>query len=180
MGEHADADADGLIEVAAPRHRPNRAAVLVAGLLALVAVGALAGWFGYRAVEEQRVSAERREFVDAARQGVVNLTTIAYSTVDADVQRILDSSTGTFHDDFEKRSAPFAEAVRQAQSTSEGTVTEAAIESQDGDTAAVLVTVSMAMTYPTAPPQPPNSWRMRIAVEKRDGATKITDVQFVG
>jgi len=54
------------------------------------------------------------------------LTTIDYNEADADVQRILNSTTGSFYDDFSKRSQPFVDVVKQARSKSEGTVTEAA------------------------------------------------------
>ncbi len=97
-------------------------------------------------LDDRRDSAQQSRFVEAARQGAINLTTIDHSTVDADIQRILESSTGTFHDDFQKRPQPFADVVKQAQSTSEGTVTSAALESRDGDTAQVLVVMSVKMS----------------------------------
>jgi Mce-associated membrane protein len=53
------------------------------------------------------------------------LTAIDYTHVNADVQRILDSSTGRFRDDFQNRSQPFVDVVEQAQSKSEATVTAA-------------------------------------------------------
>jgi Mce-associated membrane protein len=49
--------------------------------------------------------------------------------VDADIQRILNSSIGAFHDDFQKRSQPFIDTLKQAQSTSTRTVTAAGLES---------------------------------------------------
>jgi Mce-associated membrane protein len=111
------------------------------------------------------------------------LTTINYTEVDADIQRILDSSTGTFHDNFQKRSQPFVDVVKQAQSKSEGTVTAAGLESQNGDQAKVLVAVSvkvsMKMSNADAPEQAPRGWRMRIGVQKVGRGAKVSDVQFV-
>jgi len=153
---------------------------LVVGVIALVALGALAGKLGYTILDEQRNTAAHNEFVEVARQGAVNLTTIDHSTADADVQRILDGSTGTFHDDFQKRAQPFADVVKQAESTSVGTVTSAALESRDGDKAQVLVLMSVKMSTPAdTAEQQPQVWRMRIGVQQTGDAAKVSDVEFV-
>lgn len=184
MGEHADAPADTLIvdgdsKPKAPQQiSPMRATVAVSAA-AFVVLGGLAGWLGYQLIADRQAQLHDEELVQAARQGAVNLTTLDHATVDADVQRILDSSTGVFHDDFEKRSEPFADAVRQAQSTSKGTVTAAGLVSQDGDKADVLVMMSVAMSAAGAPEEQPRSWRMRISVQKDGDVTKMSDVQFV-
>ena len=119
-------------------------------------------------------------FVEVAKQGAVNLTTVSYTEVDKDVQRILESSTGVFHDDFQHRSQPFIDVVKQVRSTSIGTVTEAGLESEDGDQAQVLVAVEVkTATNGAAPPQQPRNWRMRITVQKVDAGVKVSNVQFV-
>ncbi len=58
---------------------------------------------------------ERREaYLQAARQTVLNLTTIHSDTADADVQRLLDGATGDFKAEFEGREGPFVEVVQKA------------------------------------------------------------------
>lgn len=151
-------------------------ALIAAAMLALIGV---VGWLGYRTYEDWQTREQRNQLVEAARQGVVNLTTIDYTKADADIKRILDMSTGTFHDDFQRRSQPFMEVVKQAQSKSEGRVTEAGVESQHGNQAQVLVTVSVKMSNAGAPEQEPRAWRMRISVDKVNDIPKISDVQFV-
>src|SRR5262249_24926112 len=113
------------------------------------------------------------------RQGAVDLTTISYLHADADMQRILDSSTGTFHDDFQKRSQPFISVVKQAQADSQGTVTEAALESEQGDQAQVLVAFTVKPTTARAADPRPRLWRMRIAVQKTGDGAKVANVSFV-
>jgi Mce-associated membrane protein len=149
------------------------------GAALVVAVGSLAGWLGYRTYQAHQAQAQRDQFIAIARQAALNLTSIDYTKVDADVQRILDSSTGTFHDDFKKRSQPFIEVVKKVQSKSEGTVTAAGLVSRDGDEAQVLVAVSVKTTNASAPEQDPRRWRMRISVAKANDGTKVSDVQFV-
>jgi Mce-associated membrane protein len=109
----------------------------------------------------------------------VNLTTIDWQEADADINRILDSATGTFYDDFSKRSQPFVQVVKQAQSKSVGTVTEAGLESQSGDQAQVLVAVSVKTTNLGVNEQRPRAWRMRIDVQKIGDQAKVSNVQFV-
>jgi Mce-associated membrane protein len=154
-------------------------AALVTGVLALVALGGLAGWLGYRAYQAHLVAQQRELFVQVARQAAINLTTISYTHADADVARILDSATGTFHDDFQKRSQPFIDVVKQAQSTSQGIVTAAGLESIAGDQAQVIVAISVKTSSSGVPEQEPRGWRMRLDVQKVGDTAKVSDVQLV-
>lgn len=149
------------------------------GAAVVVVLGGLAGWMGYRSYESHQQQELRNELVAVAQQGAVNLTTIDYTKVDADVQRILDSSTGAFHDDFQKRSQPFIDVVKKAQSKSAGTIIAAGLESQDGAQARVLVVVSVKTSTAGAPEQDPRRWRMRMDVQKIGASSKVSDVQFV-
>ncbi|MCV7032496.1 hypothetical protein AWC25_00235 [Mycobacterium sherrisii] len=143
------------------------------------AIGSLVAWLGYQTYEDRHAAAKRSQFVEAARQGAINLTTIDFATVDSDIQRVLDSSTGVFHDDFQRRSASFAEVVKKVKSKSVGKVTEAALLSEDGDKAKVLVNVSMTMTSTNTNDTTPRGWRMQIGVEQQGDSTKVSDVRFV-
>jgi Mce-associated membrane protein len=151
---------------------------LVAGVLVVATLSGLGGWLGYRSIQKHDAQDQRDLFVQTARQGAVNLTTISYTEVETDVQRILDSATGAFRDDFDKRSQPFIEVVKAAQSRSEGTVTEAGLESQRGDTAQVLVAVAVK-SKTAAGEQAPREWRMRIEVQAVGDGAKVANVVFV-
>ncbi|WP_439951826.1 hypothetical protein [Mycobacterium avium] len=174
-----DEAVDDYADIAVQKRRSNARFAIAASVVALVALGCLAGWLGYRTYDIRQAQVQRNHFVQAARQGAVNLTTIDYAEMDADIQRILDSSTGSFHDDFQKGSRPFVDVVRQAKSKSEGTVTEAGLESQHGDQAQVLVIVAVKTTNAGAPDQEPRAWRMRIGVQKVGDGAKVSAVQFV-
>jgi Mce-associated membrane protein len=165
-------------ETQPPRRHTLRPA-LSAALLIVVALGALAGWLGFRAHQSHQRAQEREVFLQAARQGALSLTTIGYTEVDADVKRILDSSTGGFHDDFQKRSQPFVEVVKQAQSTSHGTITAAGLESVRGDTAQALVALAVTTTNAGAAEQQPRAWRMRVSIQKVGDMAKVSNVEFV-
>lgn len=153
--------------------------LVVVGLVLVAAVGGLVGWLGFRSHQAQQDQAQDNLYVQTARQAAVNLTTINYTEADADIKRILDSATGAFRDDFQQRSQPFVEVVKQARSKSEGTVTEAGLESASGDQAQVLLAVSVKTSLAAAPAGQPRNWRMRISVEKVGDGAKISNVQFV-
>ncbi len=164
-------------EPAQPRSVRRLAAVL--GLVLVVALSALVGWLAVRTHRVAQVDERQSEIVQAARQGALNLTTIDWQRADADVQRILDSATGEFYDDFAKRSAPFIKVVKEAKSTSTGSITEAGLESEAGDSAQVLVAVAVKTSNVGAPDQQPREWRMRIAVQKVGDVMKVSNVEFV-
>ncbi|MGE2817315.1 Mce protein [Mycobacterium heidelbergense] len=160
------------------RRLSGAASVLVASSVILATLTGLAGWLGYRAYEKHEAQAQRDLFVQIARQGAVNLTSINYTEVDADVQRILDLATGAFRDDFAQRSKPFIEVVKAAQSKSEGTVTDAGLESQRGDSAQVLVAVAVK-SRTAGGEEAPREWRMRIEVQAVADDAKVSNVVFV-
>jgi Mce-associated membrane protein len=151
---------------------------LVAGAVVVATLAGLAGWLGYRAYEKHEAEARRALFVQTARQGAVNLTTINYTEVETDVHRIIDSATGAFRDEFEQRSQPFIQVVKAAQSKSEGTVSEAGLESQQGDSARVLVAVAVK-SRTAGGEEAPREWRMRIGVRVVGNDAKVSDVVFV-
>jgi len=173
-----DASDGDPVKSVGPRKRLVRVAILV-GLIMVTAVTTLAGWLAWRTHELHQVQAQRQLFLQVGRQGALNLTTIDYQHADADVQRVLDSATGTFYDDFSKRSKPFVDVLKQAQAKSVGTITEAGLESDTDHDAQVLVAVTVKTSNGAAAEQEPRFWRMRISVTKVGDGAKVSNVQFV-
>jgi Mce-associated membrane protein len=156
---------------------PRPIAVGVAIILALVGLG---GWLGFRVYQDRQLQAQRNLYVQVARQTAINLTTINYTEVDADIKRVLDSATGAFHDEFQNRSQPFVEVVKKVQSKSEGTIAEAGLLSYTKDQAQVLVAVAVKTSMAAAPAdQEPRRWRMRLTVDKTGDGAKVSNVEFV-
>lgn len=152
----------------------------ILGLVVVVALAGLVGWLGFRTYESQQLDAKRELFLQVGRQGAINLTTIDWEHAEADVQRILDSATGTFYDDFQQRAAPFIDVVKQAQSKSVGSVTEAGLESDTDTEARVLVAVTVQTSNAGAAEQQPRLWRMRVTVQDVGAdQVKVANVEFV-
>lgn len=187
MADDADPTTELTDEESSPEPAGRRAATasrnvrgaLVVGLLLVFGVAAMASWLGYQVIQEQHNQELRALLLSAARQGAVNLTTINYTRADADVQRILNGSTGEFYSNFQQRSPAFIDVVRRMQSQSEGKVTEAGLQSQQGEQAQVLVAVMVKTSSVGAPDQPLRAWRMRISVQKVSADAKMSNVEFV-
>lgn len=172
--EQSDSEADG--------HADSTSTVrlvLIGGLAALVALVGLTGWLGFRTYQAVQLQHTQQLLIEGGRTGATNLTSIDYEHADADVQRILDSSTDVFYDDFAKRAQPFTDAVKQTQSKSVGTVSEAGLESMTGDEGQVLVAITVKTSNRGAE-QPLRAWRMRVTVKKvSDNEAKVSRVEFI-
>jgi Mce-associated membrane protein len=180
--EAADEDAqDGTADDTAPGEvaTSHVRLALILGVVGVVALAGLCGWLGFRAYTSHQAAAERNMFLQVGRQAALNLTTIDFEHADEDVQRVLDSSTGTFYDDFNARAQPFKEVVKQAKSKSVGTIAEAGVESENEDGADVLVAVTVKSSNAGAADQEPRAWRMRITVQKVGDDAKVANVRFV-
>jgi Mce-associated membrane protein len=179
-----DIDAEGAAEVGT--RKPVREwfsgvpKPIAVGLAIIVALLGLGGWLGFRVHQDNQVQAQRNLYVQVARQTAINLTTIDYTEVDADIKRVLDSATGAFHDEFQNRSQPFVEVVKKVQSKTEGTISEAGLLSYTKDQARVLVAVAVKTSMAAAPAdQEPRRWRMRLTVDKTGDSAKVSNVEFV-
>jgi Mce-associated membrane protein len=179
--EHHAAGSDDATDTLSASKEPMPAVrrAMLFGFAVVLAVGVLLGWLGFRAYQSHEAQAEQSQFLQAARQGALNLTTIDWQHAEHDIQRILDGATGQFHDDFATRSQPFVDVVKQAKSTSVGTITEAGVESEGDGSAQVLVAVAVKTSNAGAPEPDPRAWRMRISVERVGDQAKVSNVEFV-
>jgi Mce-associated membrane protein len=119
-------------------------------------------------------------FVAGAKQGVLNMISLDFNKAKADVQRVIDSSTGQFKDDFQQRANDLIAVVTQSKAITEGTVNAAAIESMDQDAAVVLISATSQVTNsPPGKDEPPRIWRLRVTVAQVGGQYKMSKVEYV-
>jgi Mce-associated membrane protein len=152
---------------------------LVVGLIAGAVLAALVGWLSFRTYEAQNREAQRDLFVETAQQVAVNLSTVDYQNADADAQRILDSATGKFADNFSHRKQLYIDTAKGTRSKSLGAVTDAGLESLTGDQGRVLVAVTVKSADPAQAQQEPQFVRMRVTVQKIGDVAKVSDVAFL-
>jgi Mce-associated membrane protein len=161
------------------RPRSGLPLALVVGAVVLVALVGLVGSFGYRTWQSHQAEQQRELFLRVARQSALDLTSISHTEVESDVQRILDSSTGTFYDDFSKRRQPFIDLIKRERSKSQGTITEAGLQSVTGNSARALVAVSVKLSTGGAAEQQLEGFRLRIDVQRAGEGAKVSDVEYV-
>jgi Mce-associated membrane protein len=175
-------------EPAATSTEPARRRLRVPGLsgllapAAIVAICALLGasgwmlWHHHNAMEERERSAA---FIATARQGVINLTSLDFNKAKEDVQRVLDSATGEFRDDFQRRADDFASVVKDSKAVTEGSVAATAVESMGKDSAVVLVLANERVTNLAGAKDQPRTFRFRVSVVHDGDELKVSKVEFV-
>ncbi|MFE3293039.1 mammalian cell entry protein [Rhodococcus sp. NPDC059234] len=154
--------------------------VLPAVLGAVVALlAALCGVLLWHHHTVDAAQSERESFLQAARDGATNMTTISHEHPEQDVRRVLDGATGQFHDDFEQSAESYVSVVKQAQVSAVAERVDAGIESQGDDSATVLVQVTSKVTNRSGPEPQPRVSRLRVTVDRVDGGYKVSKMEFV-
>ncbi len=148
----------------------------------IILICAFVGASGYM-MWERHETTERNQrtanFVAGARQGVVNMFSLDFNRAKEDVQRVIDSSTGQFRDDFQQRAKDFTTVVEQSKVVTQGTVNAAAVQSIDGNSALVLVAASSRITNAAGAKDEPRNWRLKVTVTDDGGQYKMSKLEFV-
>jgi Mce-associated membrane protein len=149
---------------------------------AIILICAFVGASGYMMWQRQE-TVERNQrtanFLAGARQGVVNITSLDFNRAKEDVQRVIDSSTGQFRDDFQQRAKDFTTVVEQSKVVTEGTVKAAAVQSIDGNSALVLVAATSKITNAAGAKDEPRTWRLKVTVTEDGGQYKVSKLEFI-
>ncbi len=149
---------------------------------AIVAICGLLGTSGWMLWHHHTALAERQRsaaFIAAAKQGVINLTSLDFNKAKEDVQRVLDSATGEFRDDFQRRADDFTSVVKDSKAVTEGSVVATAVESMGKDSAVVLVLANERVTNSAGAKDDPRAFRFRVSVVHDGDQLKISKVEFV-
>ncbi|MDC8982756.1 hypothetical protein [Mycobacterium marinum] len=153
--------------------------VKVAALLIVFGFAGLSAYFVWNHGQVTQRQERAEAFTDGAKTGVVNMTSLDFNKAKEDVQRVIDSSTGEFKEEFQSRAADFTKVVEQSKVVTEGTVHAAAVESMEGHTAVVLISATSHVTNGGDGKQEPRIWRLRVTVTEEDGQYKMSKVEFV-
>ena len=151
----------------------------VAAIILIICFAAVSGCLVWQHREATRREERAARFVAGAKQGIVNMTSFGFNHAGEDVQRVIDSSTGQFRDEFQHHATDFTKVVEQSKLVTEGTVYAAAIESMDAHSASVLVSATSRITGSAGATNEPSAWRMRVKVTDDGGHYKISKVELV-
>jgi Mce-associated membrane protein len=153
--------------------------VKVIAILLILAFTGFSGWAAWTHHEDTQRANRTAAFEAGAKQGVVNLLSIDFKRAKEDVQRIIDSSTGEFRDDFQRRAADFAKVAEESKVVTEGKVNAAAVESMEDHSAAVLISATSRITNSAGAQDEPRVFRLRVTVTEEGGQYKMSKVEFV-
>ncbi|MDG4667865.1 hypothetical protein [Mycobacterium sp. 236(2023)] len=154
-------------------------ALTILAVLGSVALLALSGFFIVEHRNADKVRQQNAEYSAAARQSVVTLMSLDFNNAEADVQRIIDNSTGQFKDDFQSQAADFVKVAQDSKVITEVTVNSTAVESMSDDKAEVLVAASSRVTNSAGANQEPRTWRLSVSLERENDQIKMAKVEFV-
>ncbi|WP_084496945.1 hypothetical protein [Nocardia amamiensis] len=177
-----DTDEDSPTEKQAAQTRNRSVArilTLAASALLVLALvcGATVSVFAMRSAHER--DERRAEYLQTARQAIVNLTTIRADSAKQDIDRILSLASGEFKTEFDGRVDPFTSIVQQAKVVSSGEIVEAALESDDDRSARVLVAAKQTLTNAGQAEPQTRYYRFRVTVSRGDTGLTVSDVEFV-
>jgi Mce-associated membrane protein len=148
----------------------------------IILICAFVGASGYM-VWQRHETTERNQrtanFIAGARQGVVNMLSLDFNRAKEDVQRVIDSSTGQFRDDFQQRAKDFTTVVEQSKVVTEGSVNAAGVQSIDGNSALVVVAATSRITNAAGAKDEPRRWRLKVSVTDDGGQYKMSKLEFV-
>ncbi len=165
---------------AAARSTAPWAAIAVAA--AALAVCGLVGFSAFMAWQQHGVNQERErhaEYAAVARQGVVNLMSLDFTNAEENVQRVIDSATGEFREEFEAQSEFLIESLEASKVITEVTVNSVAVESVAEESPVVLVAAESQATNAQDARKDPQRFRVAVTLSRDGDELKIARVDFL-
>ncbi|MDV3129327.1 mammalian cell entry protein [Mycobacterium sp. 21AC1] len=159
-----------------PRRPPHRKLVAICAAAVLVVVTAAMSAVVYLMMHQQRevdaAQARDQQFVDTAKQTVVNMFTYTQDTIDESVNRFVDGTSGPLRDMMSQgNNVDNLKALfRDTNATSEAVINGAALEKVDdiADNASVLVSVWVTVADVDGVNSPTRPYRLRVIVHEDD------------
>lgn len=164
---------------AARTWRPTPRLLWSLAAVLLVAAVAVTATLGRSAWEAQRTADDRAAALAAGRQIAVNFVTMNAATFDADTQRVLAASTGTFRKEYASTLAQLKPVVTANKTVSTVERAEASLVSADDDSAKVIVGVVAPTSNASTPKAEKKTYRLRLDLVKVDDAWKVSTLDFV-
>jgi Mce-associated membrane protein len=170
---------DDIDDDAEPRALAWKAGGIAAAVTALLALIAGSGYFVWQDREINKIHEQQSRYAAAAQQGVVNLMSLDFNNAQADIQRVVDGTTGEFHDDFASSTNDFLTVMQESQVVTTASVSATAVDSMTDDSAVVLVAATSQVANSVSKQPNPRIWRLSVTVNKVDDQIKMSKVEFV-
>ena len=160
-------------------HRPTGRLTAVGLCVVLVTLLVVAGVLGTRVRRYQAEESRRQEILAAARQTVVNFTTLDYRHGQTDLQRVLQGATGDFERELSGGLGQLRELITENRAVSRGEVLEAGLASHDSDSARVLVVADSTVSNRSSPTGQRRHYRIQLDLRREGARWLVSDLEFV-
>jgi Mce-associated membrane protein len=148
---------------------------VLAVLLVLIAAGCVALW-----VTRPDSSAVRTgDYVgalQAARSGIVDVTSFDYVTLDDDIQQIRDVTTGDLRDESVNQLDQSRQQITDAQAVVNTSVVGAAVGTADDDKATVFAVLQSTQQTSTSDQAQVQRYRVEISLTRVDGRWRLSGI----
>ena len=122
--------------------------------------------------------------VAAARTQALNIMTLDHRTAKRDLQRVVDASIGTMHDQYAQAESGTIATTTSEKSVSTGTILSAGLSSLKGNSAEVLVAGDATVQFPKSGKVKASKvrvhYRFRLQMQEKDGVWKSSQLAFAG
>ena len=165
---------------ATPRSRPALPLVpVLAVLLVLLLAGGAYLWFT-RPGESAVTTGDYAEALQAARSGVVDLTSFDYLTIDDDVEQLRRVATGTLRDESITQLEGRRQQITDLQAVVNSEVVGAGVTRVDGDDATVLMVIQATQESTASPQAEIVRYRIEVTLEKSGGRWLLSGITGAG
>ncbi len=175
-----DADTDPSETPASRTLRPLEWAAVAVAAISLIALIVTGVFYVHHNNSAEALSSQRAQYVQTAKQAILNLTNIKDDTAQQDIDRVLSVASGDLKAEYSQQKDAYAQVVQQAKVKASGQVIEAGIESQGDDVATVLVAAKQTLTNAGDAQPQDRYYRFRVTVNRADdGTVTASKVEFV-
>lgn len=119
------------------------------------------------------------EFAGAARQGITALMSIDPDHAKADVQRMIDATTGDLNGQLSAISVFMVKKAQDSKIGSKVTIEAVAVESLNDNSGVVLVAAKTDATGPDNEKPPPALFRLSVTLNRDHGQLKMSKIDYL-
>ncbi|GAA1665350.1 VirB8/TrbF family protein [Fodinicola feengrottensis] len=159
--------------------RPSFSLRTAGVVVLIVAIAAVAGYFGWQSYKQTAVTKAEASALAAARTYATDLSTYDYRSLSGNFKKITANSTGQFAQQYAKVSQNLTKLIQQYHATSKGTVVRAGVSEGTSDRVVVVLFVDQQITNTNSPQPRVDRNRMQMVLVKTNNHWQISDVALL-
>jgi hypothetical protein len=156
--------------------RPSLPLVPALSVLLVLLLGAAAYLWFTRPGESAVRTGDYADALQAARSGVVDLTSFDYLTLDDDIEQVRRVASGDLREESVAQLDQRRQEITDAQAVVNTEVVGAGVTRADGDDATVLLVIESTQESTASPQAQIVRYRIRVELEKTDGRWLLSGI----